>query len=457
MGAPEAGPYPKRGRRSLTSRLRGFCADIGSGQHLPQRRWLVHMVYGMLSSRSVMLSEVARSLSERDRHHRPRRLIHTEKRLSRNLNSDRLDDAAVTVAFFNRARQLTTRDDGRGVVVAVDYTDLAKPYARPGRPRGMELACRCRDGSTNTVGTGYPVVQIEASTPDGNRVPLVYRPFSFDAVGFRSQNLEFLSAVSEASAHVGPKAIWVMDRGFDGRAFFKGMDSAGVRWACRLKTGARNERSVVYSDAGTERTEKTSQAAMAVVDRWTYDMPRGRGRRRRTFKITFGSRRVRIKPGQSRGDTPGPERTLVVAWGISKAPLVILASEYRKGRAFALEVFLAYIRRWRCEEATRSMKDSRGWGIRVEDVRVLKFRGICRIMMLAAAVYLFLAELRDAGGTVLTRAIGAIQAFGDTPPDGTYRLLRGISSVLASLPNGLIRGWARRPRTKTDRSGGFTC
>lgn len=333
-------------------------------------------------------------------------------------------------------------------MVAVDYTDIAKPFARPDRARGMELACRCRDGSKASVGMGYPVVQLEASLPDGNRCPVLYRPFSFDAVGFRSQNLEFLSAIEEAAPHIGDQALWVMDRGFDGRAFFEGMDAVGVRWACRLRIGVKNPRSLMDASGAVANA---LDVALGVVDRWSFDMMRGRGRKRRVLPLTFGSKRVRVVKTRGSGPAPGGDRTLVVVWGISKKPFVLLAHEYRKGRAFALEVLQAYMRRWRCEEATRGMKDRNGWGLALETIRALTFRGICRLVMLAAAVYLFLAELRDAewrGPEVGT--------FGPAPPDGSYRLIRQAGMTLLRLPLRSLRAWASNDgprRSEVDHGG----
>ena len=160
---------------SLLSVMRRFVAHLEEDQHKAQQRWLRDMFAGIVMSRSLMLSEIGRSLNETARDGTRRRLIHTEKRLSRGLNSDRLDDEAIRRVLLERAGRLTLRDDGDGVVVAIDYTDLAKPYARPQQPRGMELACKCHDGSRGSVSMGYPIVQIEASLPGGATLATSFR------------------------------------------------------------------------------------------------------------------------------------------------------------------------------------------------------------------------------------------------------------------------------------------
>ena len=134
--------------RNLLYALGDLCVDISRDLHRPQRKWIRDMILGIYRSESLMLSEIGRKLDE------DTRLIHTEKRFSRNLNSDRLDDKDLLRRHLELASRATMKDNGEGVVTAVDYTDLAKPSAD--LHTGMELVCRCRVGSKGTIGT-YPL------------------------------------------------------------------------------------------------------------------------------------------------------------------------------------------------------------------------------------------------------------------------------------------------------------
>jgi len=155
---------------------------------------------------------------------------------------------------------------------------------------------------------------------------------------------------------------------------------------------------------------------------------------------------VREKRQRGKDKRSGPKRTLVVVWGFGKNPLVLLANEYLPDRASALKILKAYIRRWRAEETNRAMKDSHGWGIRLEDVRALKFRGVERILMLASAVYLFLSELTAASKDVVKQVMAFVGTFGPCPPDGRYRLMRGFGTALFQIPGWLLRKWTRERR-----------
>ena len=66
--------------------LDDFVQTISDSQYLPQRKFVWEMLYGMITSGSVRLADIARKL-ETDKE-----LIHIEKRLSRNLHARRLDE-----------------------------------------------------------------------------------------------------------------------------------------------------------------------------------------------------------------------------------------------------------------------------------------------------------------------------------------------------------------------------
>lgn len=436
---------------ALLAKLGAFCATIGQDQRKPQRKWIFDMLFGIAVCGSPMLSEIGRALDEKSRDGGPRRLIHTEKRLSRNLNSDRFDDAQLQQRHLELASTLTLRDDGEDVAVGVDYTDLCKRYANLKPGRGMEGVWKCHNGSEGARTTGYPVVQIEAHLPANNQLPLIYAPYSTQVLGHRSQNDEFLRGIRLAAPYVGSRAWWVMDRGFDRRAMFEGMDDIGVRWASRLQISTPDKVNKAERHLLLPNGEHlgTFEAALTCQDRYRLDIPAGRNRRRRGLKsveLRIGARKVKTIEMLGRTDqfrVFGPDRTLIVIWGFGRRPTVLLASEYVTGRKAIVQIIRCYIRRWKAEEATRSMKESRGWGSRLEDVRALKLRGIKRLTALVATLYLFLALLRDAAPAVVTAAVRAVRVFGPAV-DIRYRLARGIGKVLDRLAAWRRHRWRRR-------------
>lgn len=399
----------------MLKELGDFCARVEADQHRPQQKWIRDMLFGMLNSRTTMLSEIGRALNE------PMALIHTEKRLSRNLNSDRLDDDALLRRHLEITSKATLKDDGKHVVIAVDYTDLNKPYAN--MKSGMELVCQCRDGSEGAISKGYPVSQVEAYLPDGTQRPVLYRVFSYREEDYRSEYAEHIETVKQAAVHVGPEAWWTFDRGFDNERYFDGLHELGLHWIIRLKVG-KNARHMIAS--GTSKSVGT--IAREVERPWKLDLSK-----RKTLSI--GLCHVQVSK-------TSPIFTLVVVdWPGKVEPLTLLVGEQIEGRAKAVEIVRAYMKRWKAEEATRSMKESRGWGLRLEDLRALTFRGVQRLVLLGMLAYSFMAEFRDKAETVAKTVVGAVKSFGAPLADIRYQLMRGIGTALAKVARWQMVRW----------------
>ena len=416
-------------RQSLRQ-LGAFCAEISQDQHAPQRKWLRDMMFGVIASRSLMLTEIARALDE------DTDLAYTLKRLSRNLNSSRLDTEALRARHMDSVARWTRHNNGEGVVIAVDYTDIAKPYACLDHDRGMELVSRVRDGSKGEIVTGYGVAQFEAHLRDGNQMPLLYDVFSFAGGGFRSQTHAFVDAMNRARPYVGDRAWWVLDRGFDGGRMFEALDAAETRWVCRLKIGGPRTRNLGDAEGVEERCRAM---ALRTVDRFKTVVKSGKGNLHAPLDLRIGARKVYLPNQSTRGGMNW--RTLIVVWGFGKDPMVLLASEHLTGRDDILEAVDAYHRRWKCEEATRSMKDSRNWGVRLEDLRALRFEGVQRLVLIACLVYTFIAEMRHWGGMMLDAVVRAVRTVCTVGSDPRYRIMRGLGEQLKGTARRIVLRW----------------
>lgn len=429
---------------SLLGLIGEFADDVGRDLYRPDQKFIRDALLGLMKSQSCRLSEWARALDENDRNGEPRALNHTAKRLSTRINARRFRDADVETRHMQRLAPGLTRDDGEGVVIAADYTDIAKPWARLDTDRGQELACRCWNGSDKTKTTGYPVVQLEAVRADGQRLPLMLRPFSFKADGYRSQNQEFIDAITDASYHVGARAWWAFDRGFDSRVLFNSLDYAGpggapIRWVCRLKVGNRSR---MLIDANGEQFP-AAEMMLRALPRYVTERTTGRGRKRRVRKVEIGARRVHTTTESGRVD-PTP-RTLIVIWteGV-KTPLVLLASEALTGKAAVLSAVRAYKGRWKAEESNRHAKARHGWGLGLETLQVLTMRAVKRMALLVVLAQTLLAELGEVE-EITRRALRMLRVDPRAPKDLSYQLSRGVAGLLGRMRRHLIAEWRDDP------------
>jgi len=108
----------RRAAKAVAKRLCGFVRHISDGHSLPAHHFLVDALTGLITSGDVKLSEWGRALNE------DVDLIYTEKRLSRWMGSDRIDDESLMEAYRTKIGPKL-----RNHVIAVDGTDVIKPAA----------------------------------------------------------------------------------------------------------------------------------------------------------------------------------------------------------------------------------------------------------------------------------------------------------------------------------------
>ncbi|MBI3988742.1 MAG: hypothetical protein HY347_03905, partial [candidate division NC10 bacterium] len=153
--------------------LTTFVEMLTEEQDHPVRRLVWEMVFGMIAGGSVLLSEIGRQLEP------DTALLSMEKRLSRQLGSDRWEERELQEASLEGVSPQVRPD----TVLALDIGDVTKAYAQ-----AMEGLCEVWDGSEGTVGTGYWLVQGEAHQSNGRRFPLWLQAWSQETLEVVSEN-----------------------------------------------------------------------------------------------------------------------------------------------------------------------------------------------------------------------------------------------------------------------------
>jgi hypothetical protein len=131
----------------IKAQVSRFSDRVSEGRNKTARRFFRQMMYGILASQDVKLSNVARALSEEIA------LIKTENRLSRQMMirdwSDWVNDRLI--------RESEWQIDFE-TVLAVDLMDVSKKYAQK-----MEGLQRVWDGSEGKIAWGYQTCGIVAA------------------------------------------------------------------------------------------------------------------------------------------------------------------------------------------------------------------------------------------------------------------------------------------------------
>lgn len=116
-----------------------FSEKISKNLKRPVLKFVSDMVYGILSSKSCLLSERGRNLNEKIP------LKKTVTRLSRNLND--FNDGETL--FEEYLKSIKNRYNDKSVLI-IDGSDIIKPSSTK-----LENLCEVRDGRTGEIGIGY--------------------------------------------------------------------------------------------------------------------------------------------------------------------------------------------------------------------------------------------------------------------------------------------------------------
>ena len=186
--------------QKLQEQIHAFSGKLSPQFSVPKQRFIEQMVYGICASKEVRLSGIGRCLEEEVA------LIRTEKRLSRNLDTEGMDELLIDAVVKMGSRRVH-----KDTLLVIDVSDITKHYARR-----MEHLGKVRDGSTGEIRDGYWTCNVIGCEEGKRRViPLYQALYSAQAPEFESENHEILGAVDGVRKWTNGRGIWVMDRGGD--------------------------------------------------------------------------------------------------------------------------------------------------------------------------------------------------------------------------------------------------
>jgi hypothetical protein len=399
----------------IKSQITRFSHKISGEFKKPTRKLIVQMLYGIQASKDVKLSNIGRSLNEEIA------LIKTENRLSRNLGRMDLTDR-INKRLIKEGGKRIQRD----TVIALDLSDLDKPYAQK-----MEYLALVRDGSTGEKrSNGYWLIDVLGAEVEGeDLVPLYGELYSQEAREFRSENRQILNAMDRVMEGIGLKGIWAVDRGGDRSRLFKGFIQREIRFVVRLV----GDRDLIL---------RGGQKKNALKIAWGCHCPEQRELR---IEKEGETKKKSISVGQMRVKLPFLEQPLglVVVKGWGEQPMMLLTNVEVKPRG-VMRILEIYLTRWKCEESYRFIKQA----YNLEDVRVLSYGALRNMMVLVQAVFYFVSvELgkKLKLNILLKKIFEKAKRFFEIPDFKQYAIADGIYKVLFSSRTGIIPA-LMRPR-----------
>lgn len=375
----------------------------------PVRKLMAEVMGGMLSSGSLQLSQIARSLKE------PTRLHHTLKRLSRMLGKhSEITWLAEDLLLKLMAPWLTNE-----MVIGIDPGDLN----RSGSQRSEGL-CRVRDGDTGEIVNGYPLITVVGRClKRGVTLPLLTRLLSSNRGSYKSENRDIMMAMERVRGQLGwgIDPLWVMDRGGDRNVLW----DFWLKGDWQILVRVMNQRYWHwYGKLGTAQ-----QIAKQLPLKH-----KGKLKANRSVEVRFGITTVTLN------DHPDQPLSMVVVRHGKQEPMVLVSTQRIRGRLQGQRLIQSYMSRWACEEGYRFTKQ----GFGMERVQARTLSTLQNLVSLATLAWGLLAAHESQGKHLLDKAR---RQKPQTPMVFSfYTLLSGWQRLFADA-NTLFYDWWRRPRT----------
>ena len=288
------------------------------------------MIYGLLSSQSSYLTEIARNLKEGIV------LDKTVERLSRNLmNFDGADK--LTENYIKSVKQ--NFDDS--TILIIDDSDISKPCSSK-----LEGLCKVRDGSTGEIADGYWYAGISALTAEQKQpIPVYSRVYSSIEEGYISNNAETLKSFKFLSSHFSNTMIRALDRGYDAGYVFDYFIPREETFIVRM-----NDRNILHKG----KTILLSKLAKRFKGQYGYAF---------AFQKKNGKKancKISIVP-VSLPSYPDTKLNLIICNGLGKTPLLLLTNLGSHDRRLCVTITKVYLMRWRIEEYYKFKKQIFGF------------------------------------------------------------------------------------------------
>ncbi len=398
---------------ALKRKILTFTNKISNHLPKPEKKFVADITYGMLASRSCLLTDVV------DQLHEPSKKINIVDRLSRHL--DKGTPAPAAASYLQQVKKMVPAEP----VIYIDDSDVVKPDGYKFEALGI-----VRDGSESTATKsvykkGYHVTEACVLTTSNHPVSIFSHIHSSREKDYKSANTITFDAIKQGASLFG-KATFAMDRGYDDNKMFLKLDELGQDYVIRLTA----KRRLLYHNKWTPATELCNRRKGRVKTSVFY-----KGKEHEAYLS-----HVRVQITASRKDI-----YLVLVYGITEHPMMLATNKAIKSKYDVVQVARTYFSRWKIEEYFRCKKQM----FQFENFRVRKLKSINALNFYITLCMAFLAMISMGSETNALKA--AIIKTADPVKEKVffcyYRLAKGVSGILSYAREG-VRLWFRTKRPK---------
>lgn len=403
----------------LKRKLSTFSNKITKNLSKPKSKFVFQVLYGLLESQAVLLSEIARALKE------DIDLKKTIDRLSRNFKNFN-DKKEIIDDYINIVNNYI--DDN--TIFCCDKSDIVKTASKK-----LELLDRVRDGSTGEIEDGYDTFEIAALTSEYEMPVSVYsHVYSTREKGFKSQNIETIKGLDSIKKHFGNKGIYALDRWYDNNLFFEYFteDNNECDFVIRMK----KTRDIIY------KGEKMNILDVANLYKGKY-VAYFKDKHGKNKKVKFSYAKIQLPV------ISGKELTLVIVRGLSKTPMMLITNLKPKSKKLTHTIVKVYLKRWKIEEYFRFKKQQ----FDSENIRVRSLNSIRTMDLLLTILIGFIAMFSEKRNT--TKLGFWIRKLAkriyDIPDFDYYAIADGIYNIFKKARTGIQSFIGSNKKSKQSR------
>ncbi len=388
-----------------------FSNKISKHFSRPDRKFCADMLYGMLASRSCLLTDIV------DQLHESSKKVNSVERLTRHLSKGTPHKAVN--AYLAAVRRWAPDEP----VILIDDSDVVKPDGYHFEALGF-----VRDGSKSTASKtvfekGYHVTEACFLTKNEHPVSIFSQIHSSKEKTFTSVNDVTFAAIERVTA-LFHKATFVMDRGYDDNKIFLKLDALKQDYIIRLTAKRRLFFHGKWIPATLLRNQRKGKIKLPLYYK---------GKQHQAYLS-----HVKVQITASR-----KEIYLILVYGITEHPMMLATNKKIRSKNDVVKTAKLYFSRWRIEEYFRCKKQV----FRFENFRVRRLAAINALNFYATLCMAFLAHTSMKPETSALKAsiIRNADPIKEKVHFCYYRLEKGICGLLSYAKQG-VRLWFRTKR-----------
>ena len=381
-----------------------FLKKIAKNLSVPDKKFLRESLISLLRCGKPIVCQMARH-TPNQRTAFLSRLDRLESHLAKNNNFDNKIKSELPDIWLPFIKDDTP--------IILDLSDIAKPYAKK-----MDYLATVRDGSTGELVNGYWLVELYASVSRKNPLPILLEPFSHEEPESPGQNPVVIKTVHKIFELTNKRGILVADRGFDSFVMLEDWLDNKYKFVVRL-VGNRHFKPI-YDSFEQHTPIMADYLADQIPTPYRFDKIVKRRGKKKVHITQIGFTKVKL---------PSRDETLAMIVcrlaGCDK-PMMLLTNLSVEDSKDAKRVLRLYIRRWECEEAIRFLKSQ----VNIEKIRTFNWIAICRLVLLAVLVMIYLCWLIEENPNICERLVYLSQPLPYNPDFVLYRLLTGLTEAI---------------------------